>query len=164
MTTESYVIKKRRVLMVGKNANLSRELRAAVDRGGWQVEFVADLPSALKRLQEEPDLDVLFCDPATRKEAASAHSQSLLRTIRSNAEQRAILLALGETHWNRKEAARLLKISYRSLLYKIEQYHLQPQEAGTTDPVPSNKDQQWENATDDRQYATSIEDEPKEEA
>ncbi|MGA9864501.1 MAG: helix-turn-helix domain-containing protein, partial [Terriglobales bacterium] len=31
-----------------------------------------------------------------------------------------------QTHWNRKAAARLLNISYRALLYKIQEYHLTP--------------------------------------
>jgi|GEM_PF-2230330 len=164
MTTESYVIRKRRVLMVGKHATLSPELRDVVDKGGWHVEFVADLPAALKRLQEEPDLDVLFCDPATRREASSAHGQSLLRTIRGNAERKAILLALGETHWNRKEAARLLKISYRSLLYKIEQYQLHPGEGDKSAFAPSDESRRWENSAEDELWATVIEQEPKEES
>ena len=29
-----------------------------------------------------------------------------------------------KTRWNRKAAARLLKVSYRTLLYKIDQYHM----------------------------------------
>jgi hypothetical protein len=33
-------------------------------------------------------------------------------------------MALEKTGWNRKAAARALKVSYRSLLYKIEQYHM----------------------------------------
>ncbi len=36
-------------------------------------------------------------------------------------ERRIILKALQAKHWNRKEAARSLKISYRALLYKIRQ-------------------------------------------
>ncbi len=36
-------------------------------------------------------------------------------------ERRIILRALQSQHWNRKEAARALKISYRALLYKIRQ-------------------------------------------
>jgi two-component system response regulator AtoC len=36
------------------------------------------------------------------------------------AERQAILEALGQTHWNRIRAAKLLGISYRALLYKIK--------------------------------------------
>src|SRR4030043_1893477 len=40
------------------------------------------------------------------------------------AEKDLIHATLHETHWNRKEAAKLLCISYKALLYKIEKYHL----------------------------------------
>ena len=45
------------------------------------------------------------------------------RAIQST-EQALIKSALNKTHWNRKKAARLLKISYRSLLYKIKEYKI----------------------------------------
>jgi DNA-binding NtrC family response regulator len=44
--------------------------------------------------------------------------------IKSEAEKKAIATALEKTKWNRKAAARLLKVSYRTLLYKIEQYQM----------------------------------------
>lgn len=40
------------------------------------------------------------------------------------AEKEIIQFTLQGTHWNRKKAARLLHVSYKSLLYKIEKYHL----------------------------------------
>jgi len=50
--------------------------------------------------------------------------KSLIHTIKCEAEKNAIVSVLQRTHWNRKAAARLLQVSYRTLLYKIEQYHL----------------------------------------
>jgi DNA-binding NtrC family response regulator len=50
--------------------------------------------------------------------------KSLLEDVKSQAEKRAIKAALAKTGWNRKAAAQLLKVSYRSLLYKIERYHM----------------------------------------
>jgi len=47
-----------------------------------------------------------------------------LRTIRAQVEIKAILAALKRTGWNRKQAARLLKISYRGLLYKIRRHNI----------------------------------------
>jgi transcriptional regulator with PAS, ATPase and Fis domain len=41
-----------------------------------------------------------------------------------NAEKGLIKKTLAETRWNRKEAAKLLKISYKALLYKIQKYNL----------------------------------------
>jgi len=47
-----------------------------------------------------------------------------LRSVRIQVEIKAILAALQRTGWNRKQAARLLKISYRGLLYKIRQHNI----------------------------------------
>jgi two-component system response regulator AtoC len=55
--------------------------------------------------------------------------KSLVQSVRFEAERTAIATALEKTGWNRKAAARLLKVSYRTLLYKIEQYHMSPSEA-----------------------------------
>jgi two-component system response regulator AtoC len=50
--------------------------------------------------------------------------RSLLQSVKSETEKNAIAATLEKTGWNRKAAARALKVSYRSLLYKIEQYHM----------------------------------------
>jgi two-component system, NtrC family, response regulator AtoC len=50
--------------------------------------------------------------------------KSLVQTVKLEAERNAIAAALQTTGWNRKAAARLLKVSYRSLLYKIDQYQM----------------------------------------
>ena len=52
--------------------------------------------------------------------------KSLLQNVRGETERNAITTALEQTRWNRKAAARLLKVSYRTLLYKIQQYHMTP--------------------------------------
>jgi two-component system, NtrC family, response regulator AtoC len=48
--------------------------------------------------------------------------KSLARTAKDEAEAEAITRALEQTNWNRKQAATLLQISYKALLYKIRQY------------------------------------------
>jgi two-component system, NtrC family, response regulator AtoC len=58
-----------------------------------------------------------------------ASLKSLVRHAKGEAERNAIAHALEETQWNRKAAARLLSISYRALLYKIQEYQLIPQES-----------------------------------
>jgi len=52
----------------------------------------------------------------------------LVRHAKGEAERNAISQALEETHWNRKAAARALRISYRALLYKIQEYQLIPRD------------------------------------
>lgn len=50
----------------------------------------------------------------------------LVRNAKGETERTAIARALEETRWNRKAAARLLNVSYRALLYKIQEYHMAP--------------------------------------
>jgi two-component system, NtrC family, response regulator AtoC len=55
--------------------------------------------------------------------------KALVQSVKLEAERNAIAAALDKTGWNRKAAARLLGVSYRTLLYKIEQYHMRAPEA-----------------------------------
>ncbi|HMC61341.1 MAG TPA: helix-turn-helix domain-containing protein, partial [Candidatus Solibacter sp.] len=48
--------------------------------------------------------------------------KSLARGAKDEAEAVAITSALEKTNWNRKQAAEMLQISYKALLYKIRQY------------------------------------------
>jgi DNA-binding NtrC family response regulator len=50
--------------------------------------------------------------------------KSLIQAVKGEAERNAIAAALKRTGWNRKAAARLLKVSYRTMLYKIDQYQM----------------------------------------
>jgi two-component system response regulator AtoC len=64
-------------------------------------------------------------EPVTSEDHVSG-LRSLVQTVKGEAERNAIAVALDQTRWNRKAAARLLKVSYRTLLYKIQQYHMSP--------------------------------------
>ena len=55
-------------------------------------------------------------------ESSTGGLKSLARNAKDEAEAAAIHQALEQTNWNRKQAAALLKISYKALLYKIRQY------------------------------------------
>src|SRR5882762_10508569 len=85
---------------------------------------------AVAELQPKPDGGSgARTDSAGRAAAASAEGgggagglKSLARNAKDEAEAEAISRALEETNWNRKQAAVLLKISYKALLYKIRQY------------------------------------------
>jgi two-component system, NtrC family, response regulator AtoC len=81
--------------------------------------------------------------PTTEVESAEFEEgpsslKSLVQSVKGEAERNAITAALGKTHWNRKAAARLLQISYRTLLYKIEQYHMSPRREGAFFVANSN--------------------------
>jgi DNA-binding NtrC family response regulator len=53
--------------------------------------------------------------------------KGLARSAKDEAEAEAIAKALDETNWNRKQAAAILQISYKALLYKIRQYGIAQQ-------------------------------------
>jgi len=70
----------------------------------------------------KPDRDP---DEVTEQDQAKPKSlKSIIHSVKSEAEKNAIEIALQKTGWNRKAAARLLQVSYRALLYKIDEYHL----------------------------------------
>jgi two-component system, NtrC family, response regulator AtoC len=64
--------------------------------------------------------------PNDGEPAISGSLKSLVRSAKGDTERNAIATALEKTHWNRKAASRMLRISYRALLYKIQEYHISP--------------------------------------
>jgi DNA-binding NtrC family response regulator len=61
-------------------------------------------------------------DYATKGGESGGGLKSLARSAKDEAEGEAIRRTLEQTNWNRKQAAALLQISYKALLYKIRQY------------------------------------------
>jgi two-component system, NtrC family, response regulator AtoC len=64
---------------------------------------------------------------APQEEAVAPKEQglkALVRSLKDEAETEAIAEALDKTNWCRKDAARLLGISYKALLYKMRQFNL----------------------------------------
>jgi DNA-binding NtrC family response regulator len=79
---------------------------------------------AINELQPRSDGSGAQVDPAAARNAPEPAGglKSVARTAKDEAEAEAIAKALDETNWNRKQAAALLQISYKALLYKIRQY------------------------------------------
>jgi two-component system, NtrC family, response regulator AtoC len=92
-----------------------RELENAVKRLVLLGPESALAPIRAAGLEEFPAA-VADERPTTLKEVS--------RRAAREAEGRLILEALGQTRWNRREAARRLGISYKALLYKIRVYDL----------------------------------------
>jgi len=61
-------------------------------------------------------------DPSTENKALNL--KEVGKRAAEVAEKEIIQSTLQETHWNRKRAATLLRVSYKALLYKIQKYHL----------------------------------------
>src|SRR5712691_11441072 len=86
---------------------------------------LGDETLAASELQPRPDGGGgLHSDGSGRSAGADSGGglKSLSRNAKDEAEAEAIARALDETNWNRNQAAALLKISYKALLYKIRQY------------------------------------------
>src|SRR6516225_2781648 len=90
---------------------------------------------AINELQPRRDGSGAQFDPAPQRNGSTPAGapeapgglKSLARSAKDEAEAEAIAKALEETNWNRKQAAALLKISYKALLYKIRQYGIAEQ-------------------------------------
>ncbi len=81
---------------------------------------------AISELHPKSDGSGAQFDPAVPPNPSDSAGglKSLGRSAKDEAEAEAIRKALDETNWNRKQAAALLQISYKALLYKIKQYGL----------------------------------------
>jgi DNA-binding NtrC family response regulator len=99
----------KRYIVSGEGGPLWRAEEGAHSQKTW-------LPAEMTRVDSELVGSVSEVSP----------SKSLLHSVREEAERNAITTALEQTRWNRTVAARLLKVSYRTLLYKIQQYDLSP--------------------------------------
>ncbi len=86
-----------------------------------------DEDAALSEIQKGPGLsDENHGNGVDHSGAAHSGLKSLVQNVKGEAERNAIVGALEQTHWNRRAAARLLQVSYRTMLYKIQQYNLSP--------------------------------------
>ncbi len=116
---------------------MSSELRRAMMVYNWPGN-VRELENCMRKLVIFRDPDAIACDlharmsrkpPASVRSAEShvvnieqADSVPILEQVtkvKRQAETDAILAALDSTRWNRKHAAAILKIDYKSLLYKM---------------------------------------------
>lgn len=89
-------------------------------------ELGKDSEPALEHTRMVLDPALHGAHEGVESEEAGSGLRSLVQSVKGETERNAIAVALEQTHWNRKAAARLLKVSYRTLLYKIQQYHMTP--------------------------------------
>jgi two-component system, NtrC family, response regulator AtoC len=101
---------------LGPQDHEESDLRYSSQNGDAKSSF---LGAESLRIIEAPSLD------------SATSLKSLINGVKSAAERNAIAAALQKTRWNRKAAARLLRVSYRTLLYKIERYKM-----SASDPEP----------------------------
>jgi len=82
---------------------------------------------SLIQSQNNDEIDPSYHDgftPNGTKGLDFLNLKKIRREATESAEKELMQRTLNETHWNRKEAARLLQVSYKALLYKIQKYNL----------------------------------------
>ena len=113
----------------------SRHLLDAAVRYAWPGNL-RELENFVKRYvileDDEGSLRELVEMSATRQRTSPREEpppremglKALVRSLKDEAEMEAIADALEKTRWCRKDAAKLLGISYKALLYKMRQFNL----------------------------------------
>lgn len=100
----------KRLLVLGSEGSIKRELQEMLDSASTATASPAHEPAPVRRDESRQP------PPSSLKDIG--------RSAAREAERAAILTILERTRWNRKEAATLLGISYKALLYKIKDNHL----------------------------------------
>jgi two-component system response regulator AtoC len=112
------------------------ELRAAFQRYDWPGN-VRQLENAIKRYVVLPDLSLSLKEleesepPAPAEERERSHAESddvslkdVAARAAEDAEKALVRQVLEESNWNRKAAARKLKVSYKALLNKLKKWRI----------------------------------------
>ena len=87
--------------------------------------ILADEAVVIRELESRNGNGVADTNGKPVASAATGGLKGLVRSLKDEAEAEAITKMLEQTNWNRKEAARLLNISYKALLYKTRQYGIE---------------------------------------
>ena len=85
------------------------------DEGSFRE--LLEMTTAQSRLAPQPEA-------VATKEHGAGGLKALVRSLKDEAEAEAIAQALEKTRWCRKDAAKMLGISYKALLYKMRQFNL----------------------------------------
>ena len=101
-----------------------RELRNFVTR----TMIMRDPDSGVRELEAKITATAEVVDPVEPERTILPCSgmRTIMRDVKDRTEAQLILDALEVSGWNRRHAAQYLNISYRGLLYKIQQHRLTP--------------------------------------
>ena len=114
--------------------SLSPELMSVLKKYHWPGN-IRELENLIKRYVILGNEDVISSDLVSREQEyfnpdinldGPISLKKLTRQAVRELERKVILKVLQANHWNRKQAARALSISYRALLYKIRDAGLPP--------------------------------------
>jgi len=89
----------------------------------FAVSIIGDPKRKIESETSRPGL-LSISDLPNASGMASTTAFPTLRSVVAEAQIRGILGALEHTGWNRRRAAKLLAVSYRTLLYKMRRYNI----------------------------------------
>ncbi|PYR45826.1 MAG: sigma-54-dependent Fis family transcriptional regulator [Acidobacteria bacterium] len=127
----------------GRNRALSPEMTARLLEHSWRGN-VRELENIIRRVVLLQDGEQAFASHVARRQQIGAtvsrptsHGEESLRDIArrgaQEAERKALAEVLDRVQWNRAEAARFLKVSYKTLLNKITECQLKPPSSSPRD-------------------------------
>src|SRR2546427_4929625 len=128
---------------------LSPELMVVLQKYHWPGN-IRELENLVKRYVILGTEEVISSDLVTREQEmfnpdinfdGPISLKKLTRQAVRELERQVILKVLPDNHWNRKQAARALSISYRALLYKIRDAGLPPNRSSRRRPeaIPASQ-------------------------
>jgi DNA-binding NtrC family response regulator len=87
---------------------------------------------AISELADNSEVQCPANDSSNGTNSSVRSLKQAAREASRKAERQLILESLERTHWNRKQSARELQISYKALLYKLKQLELEGTKKGTS--------------------------------
>ena len=121
------------VLLYSWRGNV-RELRNFVTRTMTMRDTGAAIQELESKIATGMSLDHENREHQSPNLSAKPGMRTVVREMKDRAEAQLIQDALDANGWNRRHAARYLNISYRGLLYKIQQHRLSPSRASMVRP------------------------------
>ncbi|MGB6744507.1 MAG: sigma-54 dependent transcriptional regulator [Terracidiphilus sp.] len=118
-----------------------RELRNFVTR----TVVMRDLDAAARELEVkiESARGITGLNRSEGKLSMGSGMRSIVRDLKERTEMQMIQDALEASRWNRRQAAQCLNISYRALLYKIQQHRLTPRTSRNMNEAPASGYSAW---------------------
>jgi two-component system, NtrC family, response regulator AtoC len=115
----------KRMVILGTDAPVGQELRDAMNGRRAPIGPIPVLEArGPVREPETPPAAAPEADAAIASASVSGSLKDIARHAAREAEREIIIRTLQQTRWNRREAAELLGVSYKALLYKIKEAEL----------------------------------------
>ena len=121
----------------GNVRQLQNVLKRSIVLNDWE-KIIEEFPSSIDNAEEDSITSELLPEKFTRVadfinfegknslDLASFSLKKIKKNITDKVEKEAISYVLNKTGWNRTNAAKILKISYKTLLYKISDLNIAP--------------------------------------